>query len=100
MAAAMRRCRCQRVPHALHSAVAEMLRHLLALTPATECHIDGYYPRGTDHCVMVIKDEHERILITYEAASENGEEAKQFLHALIGFRGLRLHRGPSSAMPF
>jgi hypothetical protein len=21
-----------------------MLRHLLALTPVTECHLDGYYP--------------------------------------------------------
>ena len=57
----------------------EMLRQLLALTPATECHIDGYYPLGTDHCVMVIKDEHDRILMTHEAASENGEEAQQFL---------------------
>ena len=57
----------------------EMLQQLLALTPATECHIDGYYPMGTDHCVMVVKDEHDRILITHEAASENGEEARQFL---------------------
>ena len=57
----------------------EMLRQLLALAPATECHIDGYYPLGTDHCVMVVKDEHDRILITHEAVSENGEEAKQFL---------------------
>jgi hypothetical protein len=57
----------------------EMLRQLLALTPATECHIDGYYPLGTDHCVMVIKDEHDRILIIHEAAAENGEEAQQFL---------------------
>ena len=57
----------------------EMLQQLLALTPATECHLDGYYPLGTDHCVMVIKDEHDRILITHEAASENGEEAKKFL---------------------
>ena len=40
-----------------------MLRHLLALAPATECHIDGYYPLGTDTCVMVVKDEHDRILI-------------------------------------
>src|SRR5215831_14400828 len=55
----------------------EMLRQLLALTPATECHIDGYYPRGTDHCVMVVKDEHDRILITHEAASENGDDARQ-----------------------
>ena len=60
----------------------EMLRQLLALTPATECHIDGYYPLGTDHCVMVVKDEHDRILITHEAASENGEDARQFLQQL------------------
>jgi hypothetical protein len=57
----------------------EMLRHLLALAPATECHIDGYYPLGTDHCVMVVKDEHDRILITHEAVSENGDDARQFL---------------------
>jgi hypothetical protein len=56
-----------------------MLRHLLALAPATECHIDGYYPLGTDHCVMVVKDEHDRILITHEAASENGDDARKFL---------------------
>jgi hypothetical protein len=57
----------------------EMLGHLLALAPATECHIDGYYPLGTGTCVMVVKDEHDRILITHEAASENGEDARQFL---------------------
>ena len=57
----------------------EMLRHLLALTPVTECHIDGYYPLGTDNCVMVVKDEHARILMTHEAASEHGDDARQFL---------------------
>src|SRR5262244_4460826 len=57
----------------------EMLRHLLARAPATECHIDGYYPLGTDNCVMVVKDEHDRILITHEAASENGDDARKFL---------------------
>src|SRR5215470_7087389 len=57
----------------------EMLRHLLALAPAMECHIDGYYPLGTDTCVMVVKDEHDRILMTHEAASENGEDARRFL---------------------
>jgi hypothetical protein len=57
----------------------EMLRQLLAIAPTTECHIDGYYPLGTDHCVMVVKDEHDRILITHEAASENGDDARQFL---------------------
>jgi Transposase len=57
----------------------QMLQQLLALTPATECHIDGYYPLGTDNCVMVVKDEHDRILITHEAASENGDDARKFL---------------------
>src|SRR2546427_2655947 len=57
----------------------EMLRHLLALAPATECHIDGYYPLGTDHGVMVVQDEHDRILITHEAVSEHGDDARQLL---------------------
>ena len=57
----------------------EMLQQLLAIAPATECHIDGYYPLGTGNCVMVVKDEHDRILITHEAASENGDDARQFL---------------------
>jgi hypothetical protein len=34
----------------------QMLQQLLTLLPVTECHIDGYYPLGTDHCVMVVKD--------------------------------------------
>ena len=35
----------------------EMLQQLIAIKRPTECHIDGYYPMGTDHCVMVVKDE-------------------------------------------
>jgi hypothetical protein len=31
-----------------------MLRQLIALTPATKCHIDGYYLLGTDHVVTVV----------------------------------------------
>jgi hypothetical protein len=57
----------------------EMLQQLLAITPVTACHIDGYYPRGTDHWVMVVKDEHDRILMTHEVGSENGADARQFL---------------------
>ncbi len=40
----------------------EMLRQLLAIAPATEFHIDGYYPLGTDHRVMVVKDGPDPIL--------------------------------------
>src|SRR3989441_10444665 len=57
----------------------QMLQHLLARTPATECHIDGSDPLGTDHCVLVVKDEPDRILITHEAASEHGEDARKLL---------------------
>jgi hypothetical protein len=66
----------------------QMLQQLLALTPATECHIDGSYPLGTDQCVMVVKDAHDRILMTHEAASENGDEARPFLQQL---KDLGLH---------
>jgi transposase len=66
----------------------EMLRPLLALAPATECHMDGYYPMGTDRCVMVVKDEHDRILMTHEVESEHGEDARKFLARL---KALGLH---------
>jgi hypothetical protein len=66
-----------------------MLQQLLTLLPVTACHIDGYYPLGTDHGVMVVKDEHDRILMTHEAASENGDDAKPFLQRLKG-RGLKV----------
>ena len=67
----------------------EMLQQLLAITPAPECHIDGYYPRGTDNGVMVVKDEHDRILMTHEVGSENGADARQFLRK-IKDRGLNV----------
>jgi hypothetical protein len=67
----------------------QMLRPLLALTPATACHIDGSYPLGTDHCVMVVKDEHDRLLMTHEAASEHGDDARQCLQRFKD-RGLKV----------
>jgi hypothetical protein len=42
-----------------------MRQPLLAVIPATACHLDGYAPLGTDHWVMVMKDAHDRILITH-----------------------------------
>ena len=66
----------------------KMLQQLLALKPVTECHIDGYSPMGTDHGVMVVKDEHDRILMTHEVESENGDDAQKFLKKL---KDLGLH---------
>jgi hypothetical protein len=57
----------------------KMLQHLLAVMPAPECHIDGSYPLGTDNWVMVLKDEHDRILRTHEVASEHGADARKLL---------------------
>jgi len=59
-----------------------LLQQLLARTPATACPIDGSSPLGTDHCVMVVQDEQDRILMTHAAPSEHGEDAKQFLPRL------------------
>jgi hypothetical protein len=76
----------------------EMLGQLLALAPATECHMDGYYPLGTDTCVMVVQDEHDRILSTHEAASENGEDARQFLQRCKDL-GLKVTAACSDSSP-
>ena len=57
----------------------DVLRKLRNLKEPSECHIDAYYPLGTDRCVMVIKDDYDRILITHESDSENAEDAKKFL---------------------
>jgi hypothetical protein len=60
----------------------EILKRLVELKKPEQCHIDGYYPMGTNNCVMVIKDEFDRILITNEVESENGDDARKFLQKL------------------
>jgi hypothetical protein len=57
----------------------ERLQQLLARTPVTECHLDGDSPLGTENCVMVVKEAHERLLIAHEATAETGEDARPFL---------------------
>ena len=56
-----------------------IVQQMIELKKPQECHIDGYYPMGTNNCVMVIKDEADRILMTHEASSENSEDAILFL---------------------
>ncbi len=60
----------------------DILKKLIDQKTPHECNIDGYYPKGTDKCVMVIKDEYDRILITHEADRENAKEANAFLNKL------------------
>jgi hypothetical protein len=57
----------------------EILKQLLEAKKPTQCHIDGYYPLGTNNCVIVIKDEFDRILITHETKTENYKETKKIL---------------------
>ena len=60
----------------------EILKKLTEREMPGQCHIDGYWPLGTDNCVMVIKDESDRILPTHETGSENAGEAEKFLRKL------------------
>ena len=57
----------------------DILRKLTEQRKPEECHIDAYYPLGTDRCVMVIRDDDDRILITHGTDSENAQDAKIFL---------------------
>jgi len=56
----------------------ELPNRLIEVRNPTRCHTDGYYPSGTDNCVMVIRDDSDRIPITYEADTENSREAEEF----------------------
>jgi hypothetical protein len=64
-------------------APGEMQQHLRALAPATACSLNDYYPLGTDHGVMVVKDGQDRIESTHAAASANGKKARQWLPRCI-----------------
>ena len=44
-----------------------------------ECHLDEIFPRGLNHCVLVIKDEHGRILATEPVKKRDEETVKPFL---------------------
>jgi hypothetical protein len=51
--------------------------------PITEGHFDGDFPRGRqDHCVLVLRDEHGRIVATEEVKAEEEEQVKPMLQRL------------------
>ena len=66
-----------------------MLQQLLPLLPVPEGPSDGSDPLGTAHGVMVVKDAQDRLLIPHAAASEQGDEAQQFLQRCKA-RGLKV----------
>jgi transposase-like protein len=50
--------------------------------PVNECHLDEIFPRGLNHCVLVIKDEYGRILATEPVKKRDEETVKPFLQRM------------------
>lgn len=51
--------------------------------PITEGHLDGYYPRGRKgKCVLVLRDEHGRIIAAEEVKAEDEKQVKPFLERM------------------
>lgn len=66
-----------------------ILQELNRKKPVTEGHFDGYFPRGRKgKCVLVLKDEHGRILATEEVKAEEEAQIKPFLERMkrLGLR--------------
>jgi len=66
----------------------EIIRQLDAQQPITEAHFDELFPRGTDQCVLVLKDEHGRIVATQDVDKRDEASVTPFLQRL---QALGLH---------
>lgn len=67
----------------------EMIRMLDEQQSITEAHFDEIFPRGTDQCVLVLKDEHGRLLATQAVSKRDEESVRPFLQRMKDL-GLRL----------
>jgi len=68
-----------------------MIRRLQADKPITEGHLDEIYPRGWDTgCVLVLKDEHGRIVAAEQIIERSAEHVAPFLQRLRDL-GLQIH---------
>lgn len=61
---------------------AEMIRRLNAQLPISEAHFDELFPLGTPACVLVIRDEHGRIVASPAVDKRDEETVKPFLTRL------------------
>ena len=57
----------------------EILKALNEQLPIREGHLDELFPRGSQACVLVLKDEHGRLLATEEVKKRDEENVKPFL---------------------
>lgn len=60
----------------------QMAKFLLQLKPVSECHFDELFPRGTDKPVLVVRDEHGRILCVQEVEHRDTDHVVPFLRKL------------------
>ena len=60
----------------------EMIRALNQKQPITEAHFDEIFPRGTNACVLVLKDEHGRIIATEEVDRRDEASVRPFLERM------------------
>jgi len=63
-----------------------MIKRLKADKAITEAHLDELFPRGKRHgCILVVKDEHGRILATEEVDKRDAETVVPFLTRLKSY---------------
>lgn len=67
----------------------EIIKQMQQRMPITEGHLDEIFPLGTSACVLVLKDEHGRIVTAKEVAQRDEEHVKPFLERLRGL-GLQI----------
>jgi len=60
----------------------EIIQLLNQKQPINECHLDEIFPRGLNHCVLVIKDEYGRIFATEPVDKRDEESVKPFLQRI------------------
>ncbi len=59
-----------------------MIKLLHQQKPITSGHLDELFPRGGGACVLVLKDEYGRILMTQEVEKRNEQHVKPFLERI------------------
>ena len=60
----------------------EIIKALNAKQPITEAHFDEIFPRGSNACVLVLKDEHGRLIATHEVDKRDEATVTPFLQRM------------------
>jgi hypothetical protein len=60
----------------------EMIKLLHKAKPITQGHFDELFPLGTERCLVVLKDEHGRIVAAQEVEKRDEEHVKPFLERM------------------